>query len=451
MAWKTSRSCWAKPLVVSTRLGMRSLRRLSWFSTCAHCAFTASSWLDEAVVRTAAGHRRRHHHEPRRHQLPHDSSTVARARLTTTRRRHRRRSGRRRIRRTRPTSRPTTSRRPRAPIVPAAPRADAAAPAAPAPAAAATVDERQHDEQHDEEHDDPVERDRVSRRLRRLRHPDAGDGHVPIGGDALDDARGAGQQPLAVLALTEVGRHHLAAGLAGEPVGDDALEVVAHLHPHLAVVDRQQDEQAVVLALRADAAPAVLEHLRGVALHVAPRLEGLHRGDDDGVAAGRLQRPNQPVEGPGRLRVDHPGEVVHRRRELGRRRLRGGRRREPPRPAPAPRRTARPRQRPSLAPGRAAAVTTRPRAAPDARRRRDRPGRAAPHRRRWCRASLATCSTSDTVRGSRPSRSSAHGARSRPASRRPSSRASRLTSARNSGAESTTRLAMARPSPAASM
>src|SRR5688572_16315361 len=39
----TSRSCCAIPFVVSTRLGMRSLRRCSWFSTCAHCVLIASS------------------------------------------------------------------------------------------------------------------------------------------------------------------------------------------------------------------------------------------------------------------------------------------------------------------------------------------------------------------------------------------------------------------------
>src|SRR5687767_1533486 len=39
----TSFSCCAMPFVVSTRLGMRSFRRCSWFSTCAHCVLIASS------------------------------------------------------------------------------------------------------------------------------------------------------------------------------------------------------------------------------------------------------------------------------------------------------------------------------------------------------------------------------------------------------------------------
>ena len=34
----------AYPSTVSTRFGIRSLRRCSWFSTCAHCALMASSW-----------------------------------------------------------------------------------------------------------------------------------------------------------------------------------------------------------------------------------------------------------------------------------------------------------------------------------------------------------------------------------------------------------------------
>src|SRR5262245_27373844 len=37
-------SCCANPFVVSTRFGMRSLRRCSWFSTCAHWVLIDSSW-----------------------------------------------------------------------------------------------------------------------------------------------------------------------------------------------------------------------------------------------------------------------------------------------------------------------------------------------------------------------------------------------------------------------
>src|SRR5437588_3425522 len=41
---KTSFSCCAIPFVVSTRFGIKSLRRCSWFSTCAHCVLIPSSW-----------------------------------------------------------------------------------------------------------------------------------------------------------------------------------------------------------------------------------------------------------------------------------------------------------------------------------------------------------------------------------------------------------------------
>src|SRR5688572_1022606 len=43
IAVKMSRSCAAKPLTVSTRFGIRSLRRWSWFCTCPHWALIASS------------------------------------------------------------------------------------------------------------------------------------------------------------------------------------------------------------------------------------------------------------------------------------------------------------------------------------------------------------------------------------------------------------------------
>src|SRR5262245_21361389 len=43
MSLKTPCSCAAYPFTVSTRFGIRSLRRWSWFSTWAHCALIASS------------------------------------------------------------------------------------------------------------------------------------------------------------------------------------------------------------------------------------------------------------------------------------------------------------------------------------------------------------------------------------------------------------------------
>src|SRR3954463_69327 len=49
MSLYTASSCCANPFVVSTRFGIRSLRRWSWFSTCAHCALIACSWLTNVL------------------------------------------------------------------------------------------------------------------------------------------------------------------------------------------------------------------------------------------------------------------------------------------------------------------------------------------------------------------------------------------------------------------
>ena len=48
-AVRVSASCLAYPLTTSTRLGIRSLRRCSWFSTCAHWALMPSSWLTKRL------------------------------------------------------------------------------------------------------------------------------------------------------------------------------------------------------------------------------------------------------------------------------------------------------------------------------------------------------------------------------------------------------------------
>ena len=61
-------------------------------------------------------------------------------------------------------------------------------------------------------------------------------------------------------------------------------------------------------------AAAVLEHLDGVFVDVAVRLERRHGRDHDDVAAGALQRLDPPVELALARRVDDVGEVVDRRR-----------------------------------------------------------------------------------------------------------------------------------------
>ena len=59
------------------------------------------------------------------------------------------------------------------------------------------------------------------------------------------------------------------ARFAGEAVGDPLLELVADLDPDLALLEREHDQQAVVLALVADAAAVILEQLVGVLADVA--------------------------------------------------------------------------------------------------------------------------------------------------------------------------------------
>ena len=104
-------------------------------------------------------------------------------------------------------------------------------------------------------------------------------------------------RPGAVSPVPEVRRHDLAAGLAGEAVGDALLEVVADLDPDLrAPSARARISSPLSLPFSPMPRAVVLEHLDGVLADVAVRLERRHRGDDDDVAAGRLQRADQPVE-----------------------------------------------------------------------------------------------------------------------------------------------------------
>ena len=89
---------------------------------------------------------------------------------------------------------------------------------------------------------------------------------------------------------------HLAARFAGESVRDPLLEPVPDLDPDLPLLDREEDQQPVVLLLVADAAAVVLEHLDGVLADVAVRLDGRDRRDHHDVAAGRFQRAAQPID-----------------------------------------------------------------------------------------------------------------------------------------------------------
>ena len=89
--------------------------------------------------------------------------------------------------------------------------------------------------------------------------------------------------------LRNSGSMYVARRLAGEAVGDPRLEAVADLDPDAALLQRHHDQQAVVLALLADAAAVVLEQLVRVLADVAEGLEGRHGRDDDDVAGRGLE------------------------------------------------------------------------------------------------------------------------------------------------------------------
>ena len=85
------------------------------------------------------------------------------------------------------------------------------------------------------------------------------------------------RRPRPYAAVAELRHHVLAARFAGKSIGDPLLEPVADLHPDFPLLDRQENQQPVVLALVADAAAVVLEHLHGVFADVAVPLDGRAR------------------------------------------------------------------------------------------------------------------------------------------------------------------------------
>ena len=134
----------------------------------------------------------------------------------------------------------------------------------------------------------------------------------------------AGEQPLPVLALTKRREDRFTDRLAGKAVGHESFEAVADFDPDLAILDRDDDQQAVVLAAIADAPSVVLEHLDGVFLDVGVGLKRGHGGDHDDIAAGTLQGLNPSIELALARLVDHIREVVDRPGEGRRQRLRDG-------------------------------------------------------------------------------------------------------------------------------
>src|SRR6266496_1464186 len=111
----------------------------------------------------------------------------------------------------------------------AAAAAEPAKAAAEAPSARSTA-EPADDHHHDKAQDDERDRNRRAVALAcRARDADAVERDVATLRDAPDDALGAKTQSIAEPARAELGRHHLAARFAREPVGDPLLEAVSAL------------------------------------------------------------------------------------------------------------------------------------------------------------------------------------------------------------------------------
>ena len=75
-------------------------------------------------------------------------------------------------------------------------------------------------------------------------------------GHGSPDGFGGGHEGLAVKLLLQGGAH-LAQHGAGEAVGHDGFEAVAHFEAIAAVIDNQQQQDAFVLAFLADAPGAI--------------------------------------------------------------------------------------------------------------------------------------------------------------------------------------------------
>ena len=92
---------------------------------------------------------------------------------------------------------------------------------------------------------------------------------LPAVRDAVDDARRAGEKARAVRPFRNCGTMYWRLVSPANPIRDPRLEPVPDLDPDLPLLDREEDQQPVVLPLLADAAAVVLEHLDGVLADVA--------------------------------------------------------------------------------------------------------------------------------------------------------------------------------------
>src|SRR5262249_18635242 len=138
--------------------------------------------------------------------------------------------------------------------VPATP--STATPAAEPPSPPCSTKGAENDEENEKRKDDVGARADVRRAV--PFRPHALQHHVSSLRDTRDDAGGTCPQAWPVCTLTEFGRHVLTACLSSEAVGDELFEVVAHLDPHLPVVDGEENQDAVVATALANAATTVL-------------------------------------------------------------------------------------------------------------------------------------------------------------------------------------------------
>ncbi len=144
-------------------------------------------------------------------------------------------------------------------------------------------------------------------------------GNGGVGPELGEDRIDAGGHARADVALAEFGDDLLVDDDVGQRVGQDGLEAIADLDPQLAVVGRDDEDRAGVLALLADAPRAA--ELIAIVLdrHVAERRD---RRDDDLVAAGLLERGElvgQRRDRLGRQDVRGVDDIAGERRELDRR------------------------------------------------------------------------------------------------------------------------------------
>src|SRR6266536_1705015 len=115
-----------------------------------------------------------------------------------------------------------------------------------------------------------------ARGLHGASHRDVWNRDAALLSDAVDDPGRRVEEPRPVSLLPERGRDGLADRLPGITVGNELFEVVADFDADLAIVLCDDDEEAVVLAFVADPSSAVLEHLHGVLVDAAVRLESGH-------------------------------------------------------------------------------------------------------------------------------------------------------------------------------